>query len=63
VAGVPQGSLFNIYINDLPCAENDNVAVSVYARDMNVTVLSGSIQLALNKQNYLVKFVEPWFKE
>jgi hypothetical protein len=48
--------LFNIYINDIPSVENDNnVAVSMYADDTNVTVRSGSVQLTVNKLSDVIK--------
>jgi hypothetical protein len=53
-SGVPQGCLlgskFNIYINDISSVENDsNVAISVYSDDMNISVRSGSIDIAVRK--------------
>jgi hypothetical protein len=56
-AGVSQGSLleptlFNIYINDIPSIANDsNVAISVYADDTNISVRSGSVDIAVTNLN------------
>jgi hypothetical protein len=68
-AVVPRGSLlgptlFNIYINDFPSVENDsNVAISVYADDTNIGVLSDSIDIAVGKLNNATALLEPWFRK
>jgi hypothetical protein len=59
-AGVPQGSLlgptlFIVFINDISSIENDsNIASSVYADDTNISVRSGSIDIAVRKLNSAV---------
>jgi hypothetical protein len=68
-AGIPQGNLlgstlFNINITDIPSAENDtNIAISVYADDTNINVLSGSIDIAVKKLNSAIDLLEPWFRK
>jgi hypothetical protein len=37
--------------------------VPVYADDTNVTVRSGSVQLAVNKLSDVIKTLEPWFEK
>jgi hypothetical protein len=51
-----------IYINYIPYVENINVAVSIYADDKNVTVKSGSLQLAVNEPSNIIKTLEPCLK-
>jgi hypothetical protein len=66
-AGVPQGSLvgptlINIYINDIPSVEVDsNIAISFCADDTNVSVRSGSVDMAVRKLNGAIDPLEPWF--
>jgi hypothetical protein len=61
-AEVPQCSLFgptlfNIYINDIPSVQNDsNIAISVYADDINISVRSGSIDIAIRKLHSATDF-------
>jgi hypothetical protein len=68
-AGVPQGSLlgptpFNIYINDIPSIENDsNVAIYFYADDTNISVRSGSANIAVGKLNYAIALLERWLQK
>jgi hypothetical protein len=68
-AGVPHGSLlgptpFNIYINGIPSVVNDsNVAISVYADDTNISVRSGSIDIADGKINAATALLEPCFRK
>jgi hypothetical protein len=68
-AGVPQGSLlghtlFNICINDIPSVVNDtNVAISVYAEGTNISVRSGSIDVAVGKLNEAIGLLESWFQK
>jgi retron-type reverse transcriptase len=68
-AGVPQTSLlgptlFNMYINDIPTVENhSNIAMSVYADDTNISVRSGSIDIAVRKLNSVIGLLEPWFRK
>jgi hypothetical protein len=56
-AGVLPGSLlrptfFNIYISDIVSVENDsNIPISVCADDMNISVRSGSVDIAGRKLN------------
>jgi hypothetical protein len=66
---VPQDSLlghtpFNIYINDIPSDQNDpNVAISFFADDTNISVWSGSIDIAVRKLNAPEGLLEPWFRK
>jgi hypothetical protein len=68
-AGVPQGSLlgptlFNLYINDIPSIENDsNVALSIYADDTNISVRSGTMDIAVRKLNAYIALLEPWLQK
>jgi hypothetical protein len=68
-AGVPQDTLlgptvFNMYINDIPTVENDsNIAMWVYADDTNISVWSGSIDIAVRKLNSVIGLLEPSFRK
>jgi hypothetical protein len=67
--GEPQNSLlgptlFHVYINEIPTAENDcNVTISVYADDTNISARSGSVDIAVRKLNAAIAFLEPWFRK
>jgi hypothetical protein len=39
------------------------IAISVYAEDTNISVLSGSIDIALRKLNSAIDLLEPWFQK
>jgi hypothetical protein len=68
-AGVPQGSflgptLLNIYTNGIISVEDiSNIAISVYGDNTNISVLSGSIDIAVWMLNGAVDQLEPWFRK
>jgi hypothetical protein len=61
-AGVSQDSLLGptLLINDIPSVKNDsNIAISIYADDTNISVRSGSINIAVRKMNAAFRTVVP----
>jgi hypothetical protein len=53
-----------MYINDIPSITNDsNVAISVYADDTNISVRSGSLDVAVRELNASITLLEPWFRK
>lgn len=55
--------LFITYLDDIPSVGKDiNVAVTTYAVGTNVTVRSGSVQLAVNYLSNVIKTLQPLFE-
>jgi hypothetical protein len=66
-AGVLQGSLLGstiFNINDIPSVENgSNIAISVCADNINISVRSGSTYVfVVRKLNGALGLLEPWFQ-
>jgi len=60
--GIPQGSIFLIYINDLPYLAPIDTKILLYADDTSIIVTSPNLEKFETKKGKLFEDINKWFQ-